>query len=290
MKKFFYIPFFLVLVFSSRLLAADHNTFTTGEGHKYLKENFNLNGWELSSAYTSWYPNDTTVVFDFVGGKSSYWYYIFRKSNLKNDTKVWSFLLTKIDNQFTAMDFGIEDDDFLPELDLLPQNYADSDLLPMVVQANSNLGVYLMSKMDKVKEFSVNLTPRFITEESSPQGMWMLVLDVEGETESAYCIFDAVTLEKFECAVPDVSSIDIDSTPSLLSYPNPTNGEVFFSITHDGYVFIKIFDVNGNIMRSEIANSNNGYSLNLSNLPSGTYTIVSLIEGKVYVNKIQVAK
>lgn len=270
--------------------SVQYSVFTAGEGYKYLQQNYNLKGWELSQAFTSWYPNDTTVIFDFVNGKSSFWYYTLRNANNNNDIRIWSFLLTKIDDQFSPLDFGIEDDEFITDLARLPKDWLDSDLLPMAVQANSNFGQYLMANFDKIVEFSVSLTPKYLTEEALPTAMWTLALDIQNLTDQAYCIFDATTLELFECYVPDISSIIIENSKALNCYPNPANDKIHFDIDHNGYVFVKVFNMEGNLVHSEIANSFNGFSLNLSNLPNGNYNVLSIINNKNYINKVAISR
>lgn len=274
MKKL-YTFFLAIILIVSKSFSVEYSVFTAAEGSKFLEQNYNLNGWELFQANTSWYPGDTTIVFDFVNGKSSYWLYTYRVATNNNDNKIWTFLLTKINNQFSPLDFGVEDDDFIADYGRLPQKWIDTDMLPMAVQANSTLGQYLMAHFDKVVEFYVMLTPKHVTEENYPNAMWWLSLEVENINEPAYCIFDALTLEKVECFVPDVNSINETNRNYLICYPNPARDYIEIKEYPRG-ADIKLFNSNGECVISigTIADLPH-YRINTSNLPNGVYYIKS---------------
>lgn len=271
-----YTLFFVMFLVLSKSYSVEYSLFTAAEGTQFLEQNFNLKGWELFQANTIWYPNDSTVIFDFVNGKSSYWYYTYRKSIENNNPQSWTFLLTKVNDQFNPLDLGIEDDDFLVDFVRLPKKWIDSDMLPTAVQANSNLGIYLMENLDKVVEFNVLLTPRYVTEVTYPDGMWWLSLELDGQKDLAYCIFDASTLEKVECFVPEMNSISEDLGNKLIFYPNPANDfiEIQLPMLIDNRkVFeIKIYNSSGNcVVNHAPNNSSNTERLDISELPAGTY-------------------
>lgn len=269
----FILVLFLVL---SKSYSDEYSLFTAAEGTQFLEQNFNLKGWELFQANTIWYPNDSTVIFDFVNGKASYWYYIYRKSIDNNNPQSWTFLLSKVNDQFTPLDLGIEDDDFLADFVKLPKDWIDSDMLPMAVQANSNLGFYLMENFDKVKEFNVLLTPRYITEEEYPDGMWWLTLELEGQKDIAYCIFNSSTLDVVDCSVPEINSISQILVSNITCYPNPANDFLMIKLPpqqgNSKFYEIKIYNSSGICVLSHIPNDfSNIEKIDISNLPSGNY-------------------
>lgn len=274
MNKLFTTLLAIILIVS-KSYSIEYNVFTAGEGSKFLEQNFNLKGWELFQANTSWYPGDSTIIFDFANGKSSYWFYTYRVATNNNDIKSWTFLLTKMNDQFSPLDFGVEDDDFIIDYGRLPQNWLDSDMLPMAVQANSTLGQYLMAHFDKIVEFNVMLTPKYITEETYPNAMWWLSLDVEDIDEAAFCIFDALTLDKVECFVPDVNTINETKRQTLICYPNPAKDYIEIK-EYPSDADIKLYNSNGECVISvgKIVDLPH-YRINISNLPNGVYYIKS---------------
>lgn len=271
MKKLYSFLLGIVLI-TSYSYSIEYELFTAGEGQKFLQENYNLTDWELFQAMSSWYPGDTTIIFDFVNGTSSYWFYTFRPAGNDNMLKSWSFLLTKINGQYSPLDFGVEDDEFLVDYERLPQNWLDSDLLPMAVQANSNLGQFLMEHFQKIKEFTVLLTPKYVTEETYPKGMWWLNLEIEDLNETAYCIFEATALEMVECFVPDVNSTKDFHKNTIISYPNPASDYIDIVLPNGNLNKIKIYNSNGDcVIVENPTNSSTTQRIYISNMPNGIY-------------------
>lgn len=275
MKKLysFLLGFILLTSYS---YAVEYDLFTAGEGNKFLQENYNLKGWEIFQIMSNWYPGDSSIVFDFVNGESSYWFYTYRVAGNNNELKSWSFLLTKINGQFSPLDFGVEDDEFLVDYERLPQNWIDSDMLPMAVQANSNLAQFLMENFENVKEFNVLLTPKYVTEENYPKGMWWLTVEINNVDETAYCIFNATTLEIVECFVPDVKSVNEIGSNTLYCYPNPANEYIEVQIPANTEFGsnnqIKVYNNMGECMIHERLKSlDSPQRINLNLLPEGVY-------------------
>lgn len=277
MKKLYTFILGIILL-TSYSYSVEYELFTAGEGNKFLQENYNLKDWEVFQIISNWYPNDSTIIFDFVYGRSSLWIYTYRESITKNQPKSWTFLLRKINGEFMPLDFGVEDDDFVVEYEKLPQNWIDSDMLPMAVQANSTLGQMLMENFDNVKEFNVLLTPKYVTEDNYPDGMWWLTLDINGMEEPAYCIFEATTLEKVECYEPQINSVSDLSSNTILCYPNPAKDYIDVKLLSTNDVgnnnLVKIYNYSGECVISENTISlNTSQRIDISSLPEGIYFI-----------------
>ncbi len=274
MKKLYTLVLGLIFM-SFNLYSVEYNLFTAGEGNKFLQDNFNLKGWELFQINSSWYPGDSTIIFDFANGRSSYWFYTFVPINNNTNPKSWSFILTKINEQFTPLDFGVEDDEFVLDYAKLPQNWMDSDLLPMTVQANSNLGQFIMEHFEKLVEFNALLTPKYITEETYPDGMWWLSAQVNGYNEPAYCIFESTTLEKVECLVPEVNSASNPGRVDFKIFPSPAKDFIFIEKYAEN-AEINMFNALGESLYSIQTNGNSSpIKIYIHNYPEGLYFIKS---------------
>lgn len=91
---------------------------------------------------------------------------------------------------------------------------------------------------------------------------------------------------------------DVDPTPALgikneiisqlTLHPNPTNGWVYFELSNqllEGYVYV--YDIQSRLVKTEVLKQQNqNYSLNLSVLNSGVYTVKVMSENKIWLNKV----
>lgn len=91
--------------------------------------------------------------------------------------------------------------------------------------------------------------------------------------------------EVFGSQMMEIVSVPVGTTVSFLLYPNPVHGECTICCISDmmGYVQYGIFDLMGRMVQSDalLLTGQNAYTLNLSPLPTGVYTLRFLPSGHV---------
>lgn len=76
-------------------------------------------------------------------------------------------------------------------------------------------------------------------------------------------------------------------------YPNPANNEIFVEF-HNQFKegdFVEIYDIRGRVLKQKFANSfDNKMSLDISQIPTGIYTVRVFAEGKIFIEKLTVVR
>ena len=90
-------------------------------------------------------------------------------------------------------------------------------------------------------------------------------------------------MDKFDIDMTSVYEIE---TETISAYPNPTNGLININATENST--IKLFDINGKLVFSEIA-SNNTTLINITHFENGVY-ILSVENNGIAKNKKIVKK
>lgn len=69
-------------------------------------------------------------------------------------------------------------------------------------------------------------------------------------------------------------------------YPNPANDKINFRLTNSETANITLFDYSGKNILENTISPENGYQININEIPSGIYLLKTTIKGKTYTDKI----
>jgi len=100
---------------------------------------------------------------------------------------------------------------------------------------------------------------------------------------------NVVVIEK-ENATP-VGINDIDSFLDVKVFPNPSNSllKIQYNLSHSSEIALQLVDVNGKVVLTTYANGSSGtniYTLDISVIASGVYSLFLITENSIYTNKI----
>ncbi|HEY9115900.1 MAG TPA: DUF2271 domain-containing protein [Bacteroidales bacterium] len=123
------------------------------------------------------------------------------------------------------------------------------------------------------------------------QGPWTMVTFTKGPDEVHITPEDLPYLKDMQLDfIPLINSIDnLKDSENAIVYPNPGKGIFHIQNVFSGEVSVQLFDIQGKqVFNSSIQNSlpNSELSIDLSDLPNGTY-VIDLSDGnKHFVNKL----
>lgn len=123
------------------------------------------------------------------------------------------------------------------------------------------------------------------------QGPWTMVTFTKGPDEVHITPEDLPYLKDMQLDfIPLVNSVgNLKDSHNSLVYPNPGSGTFHIQNVFNGDITVQVFDVQGKqVFNSTIQNSspNSELSIDLSELPNGTYLIDLTDGGKHFVNKL----
>lgn len=164
----------------------------------------------------------------------------------------------------------------------------------------SNVDLYLMNKHDDVYLSKYSDETGFFDFSNIPVGEYWIYPEVTG-IKTKKTLF---TLTEDNLEINDIQLVIGPQSPdfiienivqkSLISnlFPNPANDVVYVSLKEDNKLNLKfeLLDLNGRvILRDNLANSNNNYSINTSELKSGFY-IIKVYNGNLFDSKMLIIK
>jgi hypothetical protein len=98
-----------------------------------------------------------------------------------------------------------------------------------------------------------------------------------------------ITVDSLGCLVPgcEVSVQEFEATDNLLVYPNPAADRIFIDFPHRDNWEIRLYNQQGQLVRNEKINQSNWASFEITNLPSGFYTVKCMgADGRLFINKM----
>jgi hypothetical protein len=119
--------------------------------------------------------------------------------------------------------------------------------------------------------------------QSIEDGVWTVII-----TSISNCnVFNVPTSIDFKVIVKNPLSIKEYGMDNITVYPNPIQ-DVFTidGITNKGSIHVKIFDYNGQLVKSKTYNSKESITFDMQNFSSGNYQIIIEMEGKTILKEI----
>jgi Secretion system C-terminal sorting domain len=98
-----------------------------------------------------------------------------------------------------------------------------------------------------------------------------------------------ITVDSLGCLVPGcgVSVQEFEATDNLLFYPNPAADHFSVEFPHRDNWTIALYNQQGQLVRNEKINQSNRANFEITNLPSGFYTVKCMAtDGRLFINKI----
>ena len=221
-------------------------------------------------------------------GTATVWIYVFRSTS--PDTSL-AYAMTKVLGFYTAVPINLSDLDielpFEPESSLDSKTWMDSDKMIEAIQANDEYKDYKSRNKDAYLQMAglgndpINEMPMWGVMFTSEAGNMNCAVDAENGTVTC---FDLTDVEEFS------------NDSKLNIYPNPAREIVFISIPTEHISpagFLNIYDSRGNLVKSGYnldVNSDGTVAVSVTNLSSGTYSVMYQAEGQVFVTGMTVIR
>jgi hypothetical protein len=281
MKKYLLI-LFVIFTSVNSLKSQTYDLITARDGYTALINGVDglKAGADLIAVQGMYYPG-TAFDLNILDGTTSLWLFNF-KSKDTSDHTLYIYIVFSVSGQYG---FQLQEDKETDArvLQTLSDNWLNTDKFAAEITKNTELFKFHNDNSTLIAQEMMIL----MNDNESKIDNWVAMILLIDEDMMA-CRYNATTLEFIECKVP--SSVSELLSKSTLLFPNPANNFINIELPFSGEINLKIYDINGNIVKTQNMNTDGKIMLNTSDMNVGVYNAVINGSGNTISKKVIIAR